>query len=201
VRSADRRDYSPQQVCDPDKCPHTSPPVNSKSEAFRSSINQRERKRIKTGHHPVSGNKSGNSAALTTKPPVIEENMLEPSPMGPSGNKKTPSPDPTVTNVTNEAANKPSSGSGLRARYLIDLFLCSAMVLILVMVSPTLTRAAPVPELVIAKMLEHTKERNAVQNFHPRIETETISPQTLEDFIAADVKVRSIFPIQVVGRS
>ena len=107
---------------------------------------------------------------------MTEENLLEPSPMEPSSNKKTPSHDPTeVTNVTNEAANKPSSGSGLRARHLIDLFLCSAMVLIHVMVSPTLTRAAPVPKLVVAKMLEHTKERNAVQNSHPRIETETIT--------------------------
>ena len=136
----------------------------------------RERKRVKMGHHSVSGDNSGNPAALTTKPPVIEENLLNPSPMELSGNKKTSSPNLIkVTNVTNEAANKPSSGSGLRARYLIDLFLCSAIVLIHVMVSPTLTRAAPEPELVVAKMLEHTKERNAVQNFHPRIETETIT--------------------------
>ena len=113
----------------------------------------RERKRVKMGHHSVSGDNSGNPAALTTKPPVIEENLLNPSPMELSGNKKTSSPNLIkVTNVTNEAANKPSSGSGLRARHLIDIFLCSTMVLVLIKVSLTLTKAAPVPELVIAKM-------------------------------------------------
>jgi hypothetical protein len=73
------------------------------------------------------------------------------------------------------------------------------MVFILVMVSPAMTRVAPTPEHVTAKMLEYTEEHNAFQN--PPFRVEPISPQIFEDFIAADLKIRSVFPMVLSGYS
>jgi hypothetical protein len=128
---------------------------------------------------------SDDQIALTIKLPDIEENLLDLSSMELPDGKKTLPPD------FYEATIKPSTRSGLDTRLLVDTFICITMFLVLIMMTPSLAEAAPVPELMITEVLEYTKKHNADLS-HPKIEIDT---EKFSNFVMTNAKTRSVFPV------